>query len=117
MLTIERSLRALSQRFARTRGGNRLIEPVRRFYVNKYKNKANAYVTIDYFDGDLRFGLDRASYMGSLIYWRGFHSRNELQCLGRLLQPNMTFVDVGANRGEFTVYAAKRLIDGCVYAI
>jgi FkbM family methyltransferase len=68
------------------------------------------------FDGDLKFRVDRACYMGSLIYWRGYHSLSELMCLDELLRPPMVFADVGANQGEFTTFAAKRLTEGSVLA-
>jgi FkbM family methyltransferase len=68
------------------------------------------------FDGDLRFRLDRSSYMGSAIYWQGYWSRSELCLLDRILHPSMVFVDVGANQGEFSVYVAKRVPYGRVLA-
>ena len=36
--------------------------------------------------------------------------------LDRLLEPTMVFADVGANQGEFTLFAAKRLTRGRVIA-
>ncbi|MDA1214878.1 MAG: FkbM family methyltransferase, partial [Planctomycetota bacterium] len=66
------------------------------------------------FDGDLKLRIDRASYMGSLIYWRGYHSLNELFCLRTLLKPTSVFADVGANQGEFTTFAAKYAYNGRV---
>jgi len=41
---------------------------------------------------------------------------DELFFLDRLLKPQMVFADIGANQGEFTVYAAKRLHAGKVLA-
>jgi len=68
------------------------------------------------FDGDLRLKIDRSSFIGSSIYWNGYSSLNELYLLNRLLEPHMVFVDIGANQGEFTLYAAKRLPAGKVLA-
>jgi FkbM family methyltransferase len=78
--------------------------------------RQNPWTTIEDFDGDLRFNLDRSAYIGSLIYWHGWHHHKELKLLHRLLRPEMVFVDVGANQGEFTLFAAKRLTLGGVLA-
>lgn len=45
--------------------------------------------------------------MGSQIYWRGAYSGAQLKVLASLLQPGGVFVDLGANQGEFTVFAAS----------
>jgi FkbM family methyltransferase len=60
--------------------------------------------------------VDPRNHIGGAIYWRGFHSRRILRCLDRLLQPHMTLFDVGANQGEVTLYAARRLSQGRVVA-
>jgi FkbM family methyltransferase len=52
--------------------------------------------------------------MGSALYWTGFHEFREFVFLHRFLKPDMVFVDVGANMGEYTLFAAKRLIKGKV---
>jgi FkbM family methyltransferase len=114
MISFESCLRRVTRRIAFVRGGARLIEPLRRHYVKRYAGTPERWIVINDFDGDMRFRVDRASYMGSLTYWRGYHSYSELCCLARLLKPWMVFADVGANRGEFTVFAAKRLPDGRV---
>ena len=116
MQLIERSLRGMCHRIARVRGGPRLVERVRRHYAKHYAGGSDSLIVLDDFDGDLKFRVDRASYMGSLIYWRGYHSRPQLMCLDRFLQPHMVFADVGANHGEFTTFAAKRLGQGKVLA-
>jgi FkbM family methyltransferase len=114
MIDVESQLRNMTRKIAFLRGGARLVEPIRRHYVNHYAAKASRWTEIADFDGDMKLRLDRAAYMGSLIYWRGYHSYRELRVLHRLLTPAMTFVDVGANRGEFTIFAAKRLPHGRV---
>jgi len=114
MVSMETCLRRITRRIAFVRGGARLIEPLRRHYVKRYESSPERFATLDDFDGDMKLRVDRASYMGSLIYWRGYHSYRELRCLDRLLTPSMVFADVGANRGEFTIFAAKRLPHGKV---
>lgn len=66
------------------------------------------------FAGHLRMKVDRNSYMGGSIYWCGFHHLQEMLYLRRRLTPDMGFVDVGANQGEFSLYAASRLREGQV---
>lgn len=61
--------------------------------------------------------LDRSAHIGSAIYWHGYHHRGLVRLLDRELESDMTFVDVGANFGELTVFAAKRLAGGRVLAI
>lgn len=72
--------------------------------------------TIHDFDGDLSISLDRSSYISSAIYWRGHHSLAITRFLEDFLEPEMTLVDVGANIGEITLFAAKRLRRGRVLA-
>jgi FkbM family methyltransferase len=114
MIDVESHLRKVTRKIAFLRGGARLIEPIRRHYVSHYAASPSRWTEIDDFDGDMKLRVDRAAYMGSLIYWRGYHSYRELRVLDRLLTSAMTFIDVGANRGEFTIFAAKRLPSGRV---
>ena len=55
--------------------------------------------------------------MGSCLYWYGFHHRWELSYLRRTLAADSVFVDVGANQGEFSLFAAKYLRHGSVLAV
>lgn len=60
--------------------------------------------------------VDKNSYMGGAIYWTGFHHINELLYLKSFLKKDMTFVDIGANQGEFSLFACKMLKEGNVLA-
>ena len=60
--------------------------------------------------------VDRNSYMGGSIFWNGFHHASELIFLNKYLKSDMTFIDIGANQGEFTLFAADKLKDGSVLA-
>ena len=73
-------------------------------------------VVIDNFDSDLKLNIDRGRAMGSAIYWTGFHEFREFLFLHRYLKPEMIFIDVGANLGEYTLFAAKRVTRGRVLA-
>ena len=81
----------------------------RRLYVDRR-------VRIDDFDRDIAFYCHLNEHIGSQMYWRDSYSWNQLRVLDRLLSPEMTFVDVGANQGEFALFAAKRLTRGRVWA-
>ncbi len=68
------------------------------------------------FTGNLKMTVDIHSYMGGSIYWTGLHHLNEILFLGRFIRDDMTFIDIGANQGEFSVFAASRLPHGRVLA-
>ena len=104
------SVAAVSRNLARTRF-RKMSTALFRYYPAK-----RGVATIDDFDGDLRMSLDRSSYISSAIYWRGHHSVSIVQFLRKFLRSEMTFVDVGANIGEITLVAAKRLSHGRVLA-
>lgn len=71
---------------------------------------------VDDFDGDLRVRLRLDDHIGSQIFWRGHYSGPQLGVLDGLLSPTHVFLDVGANQGEFTLFAAKRVPRGRVVA-
>lgn len=73
-------------------------------------------IIIDNFDRDLRLKIDHSRSMGAAIYWSGFHEFHEFLFLHKFLTEDMVFVDVGANLGEYTLFAAKRLTQGKVLA-
>lgn len=99
-----------SRKLAQTRL-HKVSEALRRYYPVK-----RGLTTIHNFDGDLTISVDRASYVTSAIYWRGHHSTHIAKFLQEHLRPDMTFVDVGANMGELTLVAGKRLEHGRVLA-
>lgn len=81
----------------------------------KRKRSAQS-VTINNYDGNLKISLDISKSMGASLYWTGFHEFNEMRFLNRFLKDDITFVDVGANQGEYTLFVAKRLPRGNVLA-
>lgn len=110
----ERRLARLSRRAPNMPGTRLLRDLLRRQFAYRHQGCDDRWVMIDDFDDNLRFRLDRSAYLGSLIYWRGFHAEDELRVLDRLIEDGMIFLDVGANQGEFTLFAAKRLPHGRV---
>lgn len=64
--------------------------------------------------GKIIMRLDKNSYMGGSIYWSGFHHVNEMLFLRSYLTKDMVFIDIGANQGEFSLFAASILTMGKV---
>jgi FkbM family methyltransferase len=104
------SIASLSRRVAQTKY-RKLSEILFRYYPAK-----RGITTIHDFDGDLSISLDRSGYISSAIYWAGHHSLSLVRYLRKFLTPEMTLADVGANIGEITLFAAKRLSRGRVLA-
>jgi len=113
---IDAFLACLTRRFRTVRGVWRISERLRRRFVRRYAAEGNPWTVVSDFKGALRLRVDRSSFMGSCIYWNGAFSPNELDLLERLLEPEMVFVDVGANQGELTILAASRVTRGQVLA-
>ena len=67
-------------------------------------------------DRDIQMCVDNSKAMGAAFYWMGFHELNEWRFLNKHLTAEMVFVDVGANQGEYALFAAKRLTKGKVLA-
>ncbi|MBD1920405.1 FkbM family methyltransferase [Microcoleus sp. FACHB-831] len=104
-------LRKITKIAYKYRGLARIAEGIRKYYSHYQKN-----ILVDDFDNSLAFYCALDEHMGSQIFWKGFYSGDQLNLLDRILNPDMIFLDVGANHGEFTVFAAKRLTEGHVIA-
>ncbi|MBI5169456.1 MAG: FkbM family methyltransferase [Candidatus Eisenbacteria bacterium] len=115
-MRLDPALARFTRRVPRFRGWHRLLEPLRLHDVRAWTGRADRWIVIDDFEGALRMKLDRAAYMGSLIYWRGIHSFAEAAMVRRFLPGDGVFLDVGANQGELTLVAAHRAPRGRVYA-
>lgn len=78
---------------------------------------ARATVTVTDFDGDLSMDLQLSEHMQRRIFWMGCYNENIAHLLKTLLKPGMTVLDVGANIGEISLLAAKRVgAQGQVFA-
>lgn len=96
--------RALTKVAYRIRGLGRVCEHLR---TSVASHSAGTTVLIDDFMGELKFYCDLGEHMGSQIFWRGGYSQPQLKLLKRYLSKGAVFIDVGANQGEFSVYAAS----------
>ncbi len=106
------TLRRLTLALVAAPGGERCLHLGRRVLP-----KPDAPITIADFDGDLKMTLRLTEHMQSLIFWKGGYNRDLARLLDRILRPGMTVIDAGANVGEITLLAAKRVApDGVVVA-
>lgn len=69
---------------------------------------AKGVIEVDDFDGDLKIDLSLSEHMQRRIFWMGYYSREIVALLDRIIERNMTVIDVGANIGEIALVAAKR---------
>lgn len=98
------ALRAVTIQLRKVPGGVLLGDLVRRPFSG-----ARRVVRVDDFDGDLAMYLDLSEHMQSQIFWYGIYSREIRFLLDRELKEGMVFLDGGANAGEITLLAAKRV--------
>ncbi len=57
----------------------------------------------------MRMKVDISKSMGESIYWRGAHDWRPIFVLDRYLKFGQTFIDVGANQGEYSIWAARKV--------
>lgn len=80
------------------------------------KPHASEHIIVTNIDKDITMKVDPSKAMGAAFYWMGFHELNEWRFLNHYLKSDMVFIDIGANQGEFSLFAAKRLTQGRVLA-
>ncbi len=114
---MEQQLAKLCRRLRPLPGARHVVRALQKRYATRTRAPEARWVTIDDYDGDLKLTITRGSHNGGTIFWHGFHSRNEVAALSRLLSPSAVFIDAGAHLGEFTLFAAKRLTEGRVLAL
>jgi len=61
------------------------------------------------FDGNLDLDLSLSDHMQRRIFWTGYYNRRMVVLFDHMLRPGMTVIDVGANIGEISMTAAKRV--------
>ena len=70
---------------------------------------SNANVCVDDFDGELKVWLSLSEHMQRRIFWMGYYSNDIVGLIDCQLKPGMVVVDVGANIGEISMVAARRV--------
>ncbi|WP_339677386.1 FkbM family methyltransferase [Cyclobacterium marinum] len=57
----------------------------------------------------IKFKTDLSKQMGKDIFWRGAHDWAPVFTLEKILKGGQTFIDIGANQGEYTLWALKKV--------
>lgn len=66
--------------------------------------------------GGNQYKLDLKDHVMRQIFLRGIYERNTYRHLSKLIKPEMTFVDAGANIGAYTLNIGKLLTKGEVFS-
>ena len=97
-------LRRLTIALKRIPGMVFLLEPLRQMAVS-----SGGILEISDFDGSMKMWLRLDEHMQSQIFWYGSYSRDIILLLDRILKPGHVVADVGANIGEISLAAARRV--------
>ncbi len=65
--------------------------------------------TVSDFDGCLTMTLDLSEHMQRRIFWMGYYNLRLMPLLDQMLRPGMVVIDVGANIGEVSLVAGRRV--------
>lgn len=105
-------LRSLSVLLKKVPGMILLLEPLRKVFASKER-----VVEVSNFDGCMKIRLRLDEHMQSQIFWYGYYSRDIILLMNRIIKQGDVFADVGANIGEISLAAAKRVgVSGKVYS-
>jgi len=85
-------------------GGYFLVMFIRGLFKNK--QLTSEWRTIQF--RGIKMKLDLSKQMGSAIYWRGAHDWAPVFAMENLVTEGQTLVDIGANQGEYTLWAARK---------
>lgn len=94
----------------------RLSRKLRKKSYTKIENNKRNEIIISNCLGGLKMQINPFNYMGGSIYWSGFHHITEMVYLNRFLSTEMNFIDIGANQGEFSLFAANKIKSGQVFS-
>jgi len=56
----------------------------------------------------IKFKVDISKQMGNTIFWRGAHDWAPIFSLEKLINAGDTIIDIGANQGEYALWAARK---------
>ncbi|HKZ11185.1 MAG TPA: FkbM family methyltransferase [Rhodanobacteraceae bacterium] len=74
-----------------------------------FLRRVDVTVSVSDFDDNLAVNLHLTEHMQRRIFWLGYYNLQIVPFLKDFLQPGMTFIDIGANIGEISLVAAKRV--------
>ncbi len=75
--------------------------------IYRYRRREASF-TIDWHDG-LRLVVHPGNDLSRCVYVAGNYEPNEFTFLAQTLRPSMCFIDVGANEGLYTLFAARKV--------
>ncbi|WP_194973140.1 FkbM family methyltransferase [Aquiflexum lacus] len=84
-------------------GGYFLVQFIKNLFQNNYQNPT--WRTFSF--RGISMKVDISKSMGAAIYWRGAHDWAPIFVLEKILRNGHTIVDVGANQGEYSLWAIK----------
>lgn len=117
MAIVQESIRAITRcHIGPNRLGNLLAHWAQQRYNGTPEFDGAREVIVSHLDRGLRMKVVPAHHIGGTIYWRGAYAHRILKCIRQYLLSDMTFVDAGANQGEVSLFAARRLHSGRVIA-
>lgn len=102
---MEKILASFSRNLYIIPGGYFIVQLLRKLYPVKSGSSNLRTFT---FQG-LRMEVDISKSMGAAIYWRGAHDWRPIFILKKFLRKGDTFVDIGANQGEYTLWALRKI--------
>lgn len=84
-------------------GGYFLVQFIKKKFHKKYQSPE--WRTFSF--RGISMKVDISKSMGAAIYWRGAHDWAPIFVLGKILKKGQTIIDVGANQGEYSLWAVK----------
>jgi FkbM family methyltransferase len=100
---MERIVASITRNLFIIPGGYFLVQLIKNLFQKKYQNPT--WRTFSF--RGISMKVDISKSMGAAIYWRGAHDWAPIFVLKKILKKGDTIVDVGANQGEYSLWAIK----------
>ncbi|RZS97334.1 FkbM family methyltransferase [Cecembia calidifontis] len=101
---MEKIAAAFSRNLYLIPGGYFLVQWMKCFFAKAYTEKE--WRTFKF--RGIQMKVDISKSMGASIYWRGAHDWRPIFVLEKLLKKGNTFIDIGANQGEYALWAVRK---------
>lgn len=101
---IERIASSISRQLFVLPGGFFIVKLLKSIFGKNYAVKTWRTITFR----KINIRLDLSKQMGNAIYWRGAHDWAPIFVLEKNLGNGGTFIDIGANQGEYTLWGARK---------
>ncbi|TVP51678.1 MAG: FkbM family methyltransferase [Mongoliibacter sp.] len=103
---MEKTVAILSRQLYRIPGGYFLVQLLRHLFPLK-DSSVNTHRTFSF--RGINMKVDISKSMGAAIYWRGAHDWAPIFILEKMVYEGGTFIDIGANQGEYSLWAARKV--------